>query len=360
MQVKEVPQFVTVVFFVLYFVITNLCLLNLFIAAILERLKITQVTTGTLSDAARAALVMKEFIEAEAAQDDLDHAVAYLHELKDTGGSVEEIAEAEQIAADANDILQKEVHESLETMESIAYCGIQPSHFAMGCWGPKSKLRQCCQRIVHSTPYYWTVCAIWACTIIVPCFKNKFDSFDQVDRLTTIGFATLMFLEVALKCFADGFLWTLPTIVGNEAAAAVYHMDQNPDEGTWRTEEALDRTEKLAQHTALPTTPQRAESSASEVGVGTASGVATSSDPAPGNAVAAAGAGAQADTPGNPQFNICDVAETPSGKAGNSCSTKRRFSALETIKQSYATADTNGDGDIDKDECVLASATGSN
>ena len=73
MRVDQVPTVVTVLFFVLYFLITNLILLNLFIAAILQRLKISAATDkSTVSEAARAALIMKEALEAEAAQKDLD------------------------------------------------------------------------------------------------------------------------------------------------------------------------------------------------------------------------------------------------------------------------------------------------
>ena len=239
MKVEQVPQIVTVSFFVLYFIITNLCLLNLFIAAILEQLKITQDKEGSLSEAAKAALVMKEVLEAEAAQLDLDNAVEYLNELQDTGGTPEEIAEAEQIAAEAKVVLAKEKEESLETMEAMSYFGVQPSQFALGCFGPKNRLRQCCQTIVHSSAYYWTVTALWACTIAVPCFKNKIDDFDKLDCLSTIGFAAIMWLEVGMKCLADGFLWTLPTVKEKESSA-VYNMEQNP----------MDPTEELAQRSA--------------------------------------------------------------------------------------------------------------
>ena len=57
MKVKEVPIAITVAFFVLYFVMGNLVLLNLFIATVLEKLKIIDgATEPTITDAAKVCV----------------------------------------------------------------------------------------------------------------------------------------------------------------------------------------------------------------------------------------------------------------------------------------------------------------
>ena len=54
---EEVPIAITVAFFVLYFVMGNLVLLNLFIATILEKLKIIDgATEPTITDAAKVCV----------------------------------------------------------------------------------------------------------------------------------------------------------------------------------------------------------------------------------------------------------------------------------------------------------------
>ena len=111
MRVEEVPVVVTVLFFLLYFLISNLILLNLFIAAILERLKITQATeAATVSEAARAALIMKEALEMEAAQKDLESANAFLAELKATDAAAEDIAEAAAMVTNLEEVTNASPH----------------------------------------------------------------------------------------------------------------------------------------------------------------------------------------------------------------------------------------------------------
>ena len=205
MRVDEVPPVVTVFFFVLYFLISNLCLLNLFIAAILERLKITnEEESSGVSEAARAALIMKEQMEAQAAQKDLDNAKAFLEELKRTNGTPEELTEAAEMIAHLEEVVAKEVEESMELEGTLNFFGLSASQHALGLLQPSSSLRQLAGAIVHSEVYYWLICLSSTAAALFPCAKGKFGDFDHVDNLLTCLFGGLMWTEILLKSTADG------------------------------------------------------------------------------------------------------------------------------------------------------------
>ena len=149
MRVEEVPSVVTVLFFVSYFIMGNLCLLNLFIAAILQKLKISTVEPGAESQAARAALVMKEALEAEAALKDLDDAKLFLVELQASpASSAVEIAEAEQTVNDLAIVSAKESEESIQMDNTLRFFGFTSSVYALGVFGPSNPIRSSAQALV--------------------------------------------------------------------------------------------------------------------------------------------------------------------------------------------------------------------
>ena len=149
MRVEEVPGVVTALFFVSYFIMGNLCLLNLFIAAILQKLKITTAEAGSESPAARAALVMKEALEAEAALKDLDDAKLFLAELRASpASSGTEIVEAEQMVKHLAAVSAKETEESIQMDNTLEFFGLTSSVYALGVFGPSNPIRSFAQALV--------------------------------------------------------------------------------------------------------------------------------------------------------------------------------------------------------------------
>jgi hypothetical protein len=369
MRVEEVPWVVTVLFFVLYFLISNLCLLNLFIAAILERLKITAAAEeGTVSEAARAALIMKEALEAEAAQKDLDNAKTFLREVTACGGTAEEIEEAEAMIEHMEAIVEKEAEESLELDGSLNFFGMSPSINTLGWFPPGSTVREIAQAIVHSRVYYWMIYVTSFCAAVFPCFKGKLDSFDKVDDSLTLAFGSLLLTEILLKSVADGFLWVFPTIIkqpvnqnqsppppsrrnstkvapelddgGTLGSLDIKEMETNPIKQMATT--PLDNSK----YTATADGPeQAASSSAAGAGVGTSSAV----EPTAGNAVCAriVEAAAFASTVANavgarriqPPTNTNHKLSRTHTSPTTSAMLIRPESSLEMMKKSYSIAD---------------------
>ena len=213
LRVKEIPAAVTAVFFVLYFILGNLCLLNLFIAAILQRLKITAVQAGSASQAARAALVMKEALEAEAAELDLEDAKLFLTELQaSSASSAVEIAEAEAMVEEMSVVSAKETEDSIRMDDTLRFFGISSSRHTLGIFGPSNPIRSCAQALTHSDWYPWAVCACALASLVLPCFKGHISDFNRLDNINTMLFGGLMLGELMIKCIADGFLWVFPTV----------------------------------------------------------------------------------------------------------------------------------------------------
>ena len=229
MRVKEVPRVITAGFFVSYFVLGNLCLLNLFIAAMLQKLKITGDEGATTSQAARAALVMKEALEAEAAEKDLEDAKLFLSELQaDSASGAAEIAEAEQIVNDMAIVSAKETEESVKMDSTLKFFGLTSSRYTLGFFGPANPIRCCAQTVVHSNCYSWVVCVTAVASLIVPCLKGHISDFQSTDSMSTLVFGALLFSELMLKSVADGFLWVFPSVIQQHTPATVVPEDSAP------------------------------------------------------------------------------------------------------------------------------------
>ena len=153
----EVPVPMTVLFFLMYFVLSNLCLFNLFIAAILEKLKIHDKSEQEIivSAAAQAAMVMKEAMEAEAAQKDLDNAREYFGLLQSSNAAPSEIEAGYQLVQHMADVVAKESIEAKEAERTLSFCGISSTHHSLGIFPPASLIRQCTQWLVHKKAFFW-------------------------------------------------------------------------------------------------------------------------------------------------------------------------------------------------------------
>ena len=151
MRVDEVHYAITGFYFVSYYLIANLVVLNLFIAAILERLKITaEAKEDDVTEAHRAALIMKEAMEAEAAKKDLEEAQSFLSALKAAGGDPGEIQELEVVVAQLSAAAIKEEEEAAEAELAMKLCGINATHHTLGIFSKTNPIRKCAQ-----VSYYW-------------------------------------------------------------------------------------------------------------------------------------------------------------------------------------------------------------
>ena len=204
----------TVLFFLMYFVLSNLVLFNLFIATILEKLKKIHDKSEeeiVVSAAAQAAMVMKEAMEVEAAQKDLDNAREYFGLLQSSNAAPSELEAGYQLVQHMADVVAKELIEAKEAEDTLSFCGISSTHHSLGIFPPASLVRQCTQWLVHKKAFFWASAFTAAVACVVPCLKGQISNFDRIDELSTQIFGLMMLAELVLKSTADGFLWVFPT-----------------------------------------------------------------------------------------------------------------------------------------------------
>ena len=261
MRVEEVPQALTVLFFVLYFLISNLIMLNLFIAAILERLKVSAKGEASVSQAARAALVMKESLEAEAAKRDLDNARLFLQELVKYGvGDAADLLEATETIKRLEEVNAKEAEEAEETESMLSFFGCASTRYTLGIFGTSNRFRQMMQIVVDHWLYNAFVWLVAFCAAIVPCFKGQVSDFDDLDNMLTVVFGSLMIVEILIKSIADGFLWVVPsireikqhTVTNNAKVAPSSALAPSPDSKTQHRSSLAGSQELDLQHTTQP------------------------------------------------------------------------------------------------------------